>query len=167
MGLIFDLDQTLIDSSPAEPHRGKNWKIACSKIGQFTLYPGIIEAVQQFNQRGIKICIVTTSVSYYCEQVLDFWKLPYDFKVCYHDTDRRKPAPDPILKALDFLKYPAQKVLSFGDRDIDIIASNRANVLSVACMWGSADVVALKSARPTYSISSAEEMVRLVNQFWS
>lgn len=38
-----------------------------------------------------------------------------------------------MLKALEFMQIPASKAISFGDRVIDIQASNAAGIESVAC----------------------------------
>lgn len=166
MGLIFDLDQTIIDSSIAEPFRkSRNWQTVYSLINRFSIYPGIIEAIVQFHNIGIKICIVTSSPSAYCNKVLHQWNIPFDFTVCYHDTKNKKPHPDPINKALSLLNKEPGKVLSFGDRDIDIIASNTANVPSVACLWGAPDINALIQANPKYMINNSVDLVNLVSNF--
>ena len=93
------------------------------------------------------------------------WNIPFDFTVCYHDTKNKKPDPDPINKALSLLNKEPGKVLSFGDRDIDIIASNTANVPSVACLWGAPDINALIQANPKYMINNSVELVNLVSNF--
>ena len=54
----------------------------------------------------------------------------------YHDAKPIKPHPAPMLKALEFMQIPASKAISFGDRVIDIQASNAAGIESVACFWG-------------------------------
>jgi len=168
MGLIFDLDLTLIDSSIAEPYRNSRlWQSVYNLIPKFIPYPGIIESLHKFKEEGHQICIVTSSPSSYCERVLKHWNIPYDYTVCYHDTSNRKPYPDPIFKALSLLNKPASKALSFGDRDIDIIASNKAGVASVACLWGTKDEDTLLVSKPTHSIKSSEELVKLVQKFYS
>lgn len=165
-GLIFDLDQTIIDSSIAQSYRdhGK-WQDAKNLVPQFNTYSGIIEAMQFFKMNGLKICIVTSSPSNYCEHVLKVWKIPFDFKVCYHDTGRRKPHPDPIIRALTLMSSKPEDVFSFGDKDIDILASNSANVTSVACLWGASDLQSLNSAKPNHVINNSIELLTLVNDY--
>lgn len=163
MGLIFDLDQTLIDSSCAdELRKNRKWSSVYNLISQFRLYPNIVESLSLFRSRGIKICIVTSSPRPYCEKVVKFWKIPCDSMVCYHDTSRRKPYPDPIYKGLELLGNKTDMALSFGDRDIDILASNNAGVKSVACLWGSLDTDSLRKANPHYILNSPDELVSFV-----
>lgn len=47
-----------------------------------------------------------------------------------------KPHPAQMLKALDLMGVSAKDAISFGDRVIDIEASNAAGIESVACFWG-------------------------------
>ncbi|MGN8035623.1 HAD family hydrolase [Chitinophaga sp. 22321] len=165
MGLIFDLDQTLIDSSLAEKYRSsRNWASVYATIPKFTIYEDIIDTLQTLKGEGLKICIVTSSPSAYCNKVLSHWNIPFDHSVCYHDTTNKKPHPDPIIKAVKYLNLPANKVLSFGDRDIDIIASNKAGVISVACTWGSADINTLLKSNPAYTVNDATEMMALIRK---
>ncbi|QJB29891.1 HAD-IIIA family hydrolase [Chitinophaga oryzae] len=166
MGLIFDLDQTLIDSSLAEKFRStRNWSSVYATIPQFSQYNGLINSLHTLKKEGLKICIVTSSPSAYCNRVLTHWNIPFDYNVCYHDTTNKKPHPEPILKALKLLNLPANKALSFGDRDVDIIASNQAGVASVACTWGSADITSLIKANPTYTANNISEMLILIKNF--
>ena len=69
-GIIFDLDQTLVDSSIAEPYRGKNWGKVNELIPSFILYDGF-EAVFDFIRiNEIKVAVVSTAVSNYVNNVL-------------------------------------------------------------------------------------------------
>lgn len=162
MGVIFDLDQTLIDSSIAEAYRkSRQWKSVYSLIPQFTQYNGVDEALLFLHENNIPVCIVTSSISDYCNKVLSHWKFNVSNKVCYHDTSNRKPHPAPILKAVSLIKSVPYKTLSFGDRDIDIEASNSAKVVSVACLWGAEDPTSLTRANPAFTLSKPHDMIPL------
>ncbi|MFH7326656.1 HAD family hydrolase [Desulfurivibrio sp. C05AmB] len=164
MALIFDLDQTLIDSSMAEPYRhARNWGRVYSCIPFFKIYPGISEALNEIQRRNIAFAIVTSSPQAYCDRVLSFFNIRLNHKVCYHDTVRKKPHPEPILLAIKKLNIPPSNILSFGDKDIDIFASNSANVKSVACLWGADNVEGLIASKPTYILHSPLEIIDLLD----
>jgi len=167
MGIIFDLDLTIIDSSIAEsPRQNRNWAEVYKLIPSFKIYDGIIDAMPTIQSNGINICIVTASPGSYCSRVLKHWNIPYNFTVCYHDTTNKKPHPEPIIKALKLLDKPTSSVLSLGDRDIDIVASIAANVPSVACVWGAVDRQSLLNSKPTYTINNASELLELAGKFY-
>ena len=165
MSIIFDLDQTLINSSSASALRDKrNWSAVYNQIPKFETYEGIAEALKYLADNKMQYCIVTASPSTYCHKVCAHWNIDFTHTVCFHDTNRRKPHPDPILKAIDKMKTTGDKVLSFGDRDIDITASNSAGVISVACLWGTENPEALLKAGPTHILKHPSEIVPLLQK---
>lgn len=147
--VIFDLDQTLVDSSKLEPLRNnRQWKEIPNKIHEASLYTGIKNTLEQIHNRNIKIAIVTNSPSSYAKQILEYFDLKYDLLIGYHDVQKRKPNADPMLKVLDYFNLKPNEVISFGDRDIDIMSSNSANIKSIACGWGTSDWDTLKKSSP-------------------
>ncbi len=163
IGVIFDLDQTLIDTSLAEPYRPGNWSMAYQQIPHFAPYDGMFDVLRQIEAENIPYCIVTSSPSTYCVRVCNHWNIKSNMAVCYHDTPgKKKPHPAPILLGVSKLGLPASNILSFGDRNIDITASNAANVKSVACMWGAANREELLAANPTYTIEHPTEILSLI-----
>lgn len=77
-GIIFDLDQTLIDSSISLKYRGSkgnlrsDWKKVFSLIGDFKEFGNLIKGVNRLKELGIKVSIVTSSPSGYCTNVLKY-----------------------------------------------------------------------------------------------
>lgn len=135
--IIFDLDQTLVNTSIAEPFRNcKDWKKAVSLIPNFTLYQGLSEVFYYINQNGIKIAIVSNSVSYYVDKVISYFNIPCDLRIAYHDVTHHKPSPDCMNLVLKRLNLQASEVISLGDRDTDILASKNAGIFSIGCLWG-------------------------------
>lgn len=162
-GIIFDLDQTLVDSSISEIYRGKNWKKANELISNFTLYEGF-EAVFDFiRQNRIKVAVVSTSISNYVNNVLNHFSIPYDVVIAYHDVYCKKPDPEAFINALKIMELSPKDVISFGDRGIDIQASYSANVDCVACLWGTKEKESLLRMKPTFVIESPIEIISIIN----
>ena len=60
------------------------------------------------------------------------WLDLFDVTICGSDTFRRKPNPEPILKALEMLNQPAGPACWYlGDSSTDVAASRRAGVTPV------------------------------------
>ena len=168
MALIFDLDQTIVDSSRTESLRKKgDWTTVYTHIPYFKLYDGMLEVLDFVNQKKLKICIVTSSPSTYCKRVLEHWKIPYHQKVCYHDTSKRKPHPDPITRGLQLIEcVDLNHALSFGDRAIDIQASRAAGVRSVGCLWGSAEDAMLRQEKPDFLAESPKDLIPIIKSHY-
>ena len=87
MGVIFDLDQTIIDSSIAyEERKNRNWQNVYSLIPKMTPYHGVIKLIHTLLAYGIKVAIVTSSPRPYCEKILDYFGITGVITVCYRDT---------------------------------------------------------------------------------
>ncbi len=150
-GIIFDLDQTLVDSSVAEPYRDRrDWKTVYSLISSFNLYDGWETVFNKIRDQGIICCIVTNSPSTYASKVVKHFNVPCEFIIGYHDVQKRKPNPDPMLLALNRLKLRPEEVVSLGDRADDISSSKLANIKCVACLWGSDEKDALINSEPSF-----------------
>lgn len=136
-GIIFDLDQTLIDSSSAlELRRNREWRNVYKLIPNFTDYPYISELMEELKSKNIKVCVVTSSPRSYCEKVLNNFGWSFVGTVCYHDTTRRKPHREPMDKALQLLSLKPNEVVSVGDDINDMISSNSADIVSIGVTWG-------------------------------
>jgi pyrophosphatase PpaX len=60
----------------------------------------------------------------------------FDVVVGGDDTERQKPAPDPLLLALDLLEAEAAEAAYVGDSPFDMQAANAAGVYAVGVTWG-------------------------------
>ena len=86
---------------------------------------------------GLKLGVLTNRNREYMEHELAVidgtgWTDLFDTVVCGNDIRRRKPAPDPILKAFDNLDLkPSLDCWYVGDSTTDIIAGKEAGVTAV------------------------------------
>lgn len=161
--VIFDLDLTLVDTTRIEQARHeRNWQLAYSLIPQCTLYDGINEVMEIIRKYKLKSCIVSTSPRTYVENVVKHFNLPIQHIVAYHDAKPIKPHPAPMLKALELLECDAKEAISFGDRVIDIKASNAANIESVACFWGTKEKQDLLRSPYSHAIIKPIEILTLI-----
>lgn len=147
--VIFDLDMTLVDSSGLEnARRSRDWKLVYSLIPTCQLYNGIESVFSFIRENKIKVCIVSTAPRPYVEKMVRYFNIPCNYIVGYHDASPIKPHPAPMIKALELLEEPANNVVSFGDRSIDIVASKRASIKSVGCCWGTSELQKLIDSEP-------------------
>jgi haloacid dehalogenase superfamily, subfamily IA, variant 3 with third motif having DD or ED/haloacid dehalogenase superfamily, subfamily IA, variant 1 with third motif having Dx(3-4)D or Dx(3-4)E len=147
--ILFDLDQTLVDSRHIEHlRRSRQWSIVYQKIPTILAYDGINEVLSVTRDNGIKLAIVSSSPSSYVQRVMRHFGWSFDFTVCYHDTTQHKPHPAPFIEAVNRLKIAAMDCWAIGDDPKDIIAARAAGMYAVAALWGSLDKESLKSAKP-------------------
>ncbi|MBK1811547.1 HAD family hydrolase [Clostridium sp. YIM B02505] len=167
MGIIFDLDQTLINSSIAlDLRRKRDWQNVYRLIPSLVPFEGINEILQKLATKNIPVCIVTSSPSSYCKKILDYYKWTGLKTVCYHDTYKHKPYPDPILKGVELLGVNPSQVISIGDEPNDIIASKCAGVISVAVTWGATDISKVKSQNPDYIFHEVIQLDKFLTEVY-
>ena len=160
--IIFDLDQTLIDSYSIKHLRdSRQWKLVYSKIPTIYPFEGIDYLLSTLKGR-VPLGIVTSSPRTYCSRIIEHNGWEIEIVVCYHDTKKHKPHPDPILKAIEHLDSQKERVLSVGDESKDIIASNKAGVVSIAVMWGAIDRMSLLRAKPDHYFETVKELTEYV-----
>jgi phosphoglycolate phosphatase-like HAD superfamily hydrolase len=95
--------------------------------------------------------------------VLKHWDWPVLRTVCYHDVSRRKPHPEPILKAVADLAVEASETIAVGDTADDVQSARGAKVFSVAAMWGAQDRDAVIAAKPSLICESVAELAKFVD----
>lgn len=159
MGVIFDLDLTLVDTQLAKPFRDRrDWTSVYKLIPTMLPYNDVNNLIEFLNQNNVPIAIVTKSPKTYCQKIINQWNWKIDAVVCYHDVTKRKPHPESILKAIQMLNVKACDVVSIGDVDDDITASKGAGVFSIGATWGCLDLKNLQSSNPDITINSVSEL---------
>jgi HAD superfamily hydrolase (TIGR01549 family) len=158
-GVIFDLDQTLVDSSTLDALRkARRWPDVYGRIRELATYDGIAAIMTRLQASDIATAIVTSSPRPYCSKVLSSCELQVDVCICYHDTKLRKPHPAPMLLALEKLDVLPENAVAIGDSGDDIRSAKAAGVFAIAAGWGSGDVDSLKAAAPDAFVTSVNEL---------
>ena len=96
-------------------------------------YPETYEFIDYVRKNNIKAGIVTSNRSHHVKDVLKVMNIPKDtFSVYVGNKQYKKfkPHPDPILKALEMIKYDGDlsKVAYIGDAMNDALCANAAGV---------------------------------------
>lgn len=163
MGIIFDLDYTIIDSSIAkDERRARNWKNVYELIPKMQPFKKVVDFINLAVQSGIEVAIVTSSPRPYCEKVLNFLGIDNVITVCYHDTQNHKPDSEPLLLAIKKMKNQEGKmIVAIGDQEKDIVAANNIhNVVSILGYWGNRASFINSDVRPDIYCRDEEALLR-------
>ncbi len=166
--VIFDLDQTLIDTSSVETFRkSRDWTSAINRIPTLTPFDGINDLIKTLNVNSIEVIIITKSPGHYCSAIVKYFKWQITGQICYHDVRPDiKPHPAAFLKAIKDYDLDVSKTISVGDSDIDIVASTSAKIPSIACTWASPAPQALLASNPTYVAKNPVELTSILSGFF-
>ena len=161
--IIFDLDLTLVDTSSLEESRRKrDWQLVYSLIPTTSLYDGVREVLDIIQKNHANVTIVSTAPHTYVEKIVTYHNIPAQHIIGYYDAQPIKPHPASMLRAIELMKVSKKNVVSFGDRVIDIQASNSAGIESVACFWGTKERADLLKAGYCHAIVHPMEILTLI-----
>ena len=105
---------------------------------QLEAFDGIVELISLLSAQGRKLGIVTAKGRATVD--LAFAVIPleqhFDAVVTADMTERHKPDPEPVLKALELLGSEPVDAAFVGDSPYDIEAGRAAGVFTVGVSWG-------------------------------
>ena len=129
--------------------------------------PGVSDLLPKLQERGLKLAVVTSKKAYMLERglrCLDM--LPYiDTTVSVLDTERGKPAPDPMLLACARLGLAPGECLCVGDSPFDCQSGNAAGCVTVAVEYTELDWQnLLEQGKPAYTIAQPLDLLNLLDR---
>lgn len=128
-------------------------------------FEGTKQTLSQLRSRGYKLGVVTSKSREMALRGLKLCGLEslIDTAVFLEDTDRHKPAPDPILTALGRMSLSPDKAFYVGDSRFDIIAGRAAGVRTVAALWGPYPRTVLEQENPDHLSESVVDLLEIFN----
>jgi pyrophosphatase PpaX len=101
-------------------------------------FPGVEELVETLSEQGRKLGIVTAKGRQTVDLGFAVLSLePYfDVVVTADMTERHKPDPEPVLKALELLDSEPGESAFVGDSPYDVQAGKAAGVFTIGVSWG-------------------------------
>lgn len=162
--IIFDLDDTIIDTTQIKHLRRSPWSECYKYIPTktFSYFGKVLTSIIQ--EKNLKVGIVTNSPRPYAIRVLSQHNFRYDDLICFHDSEKRKPYADPLLKCSLNLEISPKNIISIGDSINDIVASNRAGMTTVGVTWGESTELELINADSDFIVSNTKELINLLRE---
>ena len=129
-------------------------------------FPGIEAALHALKAQGRRLGVVTAKrkptveLAFAAVGIGDL----FDVLVGSEDTERHKPGPEPILRALDLLGASAGDAAYVGDSPYDISAARAAGVHAIWVSWGGIhdEQRILAGERPDAIVHTAEELLAVL-----
>jgi len=126
-------------------------------------YDGMSEVLREFKSRGFKLFVLTNKPDNAAKRLChSLFGNVFD---CVLGNSKKFPTK-PDLTGFNYLKSRFNlrdgEICYFGDSDVDMITSHRANCAeTVACAYGYRDVEELKKYKPEYIISTPKDILKL------
>lgn len=129
------------------------------------VFPGVPETLAELKQKNITLGVVTSKLKDLANRGLRLFEIEgyFDVFVAFEDTNRHKPEPEPILKALEILESSGGKqVMMVGDSPYDLICANHAGVTSAAVHWSLHPKEILSACKPNIWLKNFSDLINYV-----
>lgn len=130
-------------------------------------YPGIAVAVDALLAAGGRLGVVTSKNSVTARRGLEVSGLDGRFEVLIgsEHVEAGKPAPDPILLALERMGVRAEDAVYVGDSTSDLAAGRAAGTRTAAALWGPLSREELAPHAPDVWLETPAEIAELAAVF--
>lgn len=140
-----------------------------TNFSQSVLFPGIQELLDNLKMHNLKVALVTNKHYEFAYLILKKLNI-LKYLDCIITADmvvHPKPAPDPVLLAIDKLEAIPEKCLFIGDAEQDIMAGNAAGVKTVAALFGYIDKhVDTNNWKANYFVNNPTEIWPLIKKLY-
>lgn len=128
-------------------------------------YEGILEVLQSFYEKNIKMAIVSNKADFAVQELVPFY---FQDKIAVAKGEnekagvQKKPAPDMVNAALEELGCEKEQAVYIGDSDVDLETAKNANIPCIGVSWGFRGRDFLEKHGASVVIDEPKELYELV-----
>lgn len=122
--------------------------------------PGVFDALERIRDAGFKMGVVTSRHKDTADVLFDMFNVRqyFDVMLMSEDTEKHKPNPEPIDKALSLLDAEPERSIYIGDAVFDLMTSHNAGVDFGLVLWTRTyEVVYDESGAPLRAVSKVTD----------
>ena len=96
------------------------------------------------------------------EIVKKYFKGIFDFSVGEKEGIRRKPFPDSVFNAMEYLGADKNTTVYVGDSEVDVETAFNSGIPCIAVTWGFRDKMVLEKLNPGYLVEIPEQIIEII-----
>ena len=128
-------------------------------------YDGIEELLSELNAKGMKTAVVSNKADFAVQTLVEkYFKGLFDYSVGEKEGVRRKPYPDSLICAMDYLGVSKDDCVYVGDSDVDIETARNSGIKCICVTWGFRDESFLKDFSPDYIVNNPQEILDIIGE---
>jgi len=134
-----------------------------AKEGSLVLYPKVTKTLLDLIKEGIKLAVVSDAPALQVWTRLVQMNLHhiFDVVITFDDTGKRKPDPEPFLKALEKLNLKPEEVIMIGDwAERDIVGAKSVGIRTVFAKYG--NTFGTINSGADWEIESIDEIIKII-----
>jgi HAD superfamily hydrolase (TIGR01662 family) len=132
------------------------------------LIPGAGHIVESLSSNGLKIGLVTSTQRQYLKTKMQPLKNAgvdtlFEAIITSDDTEKRKPAPDPLITCAQQLDIKPGNCVYVGDTTTDMKAGKAAGMLTIGVLTGFDEYEALEKEKPDAIIENVQNLLEVID----
>ena len=132
------------------------------------LIQGAERIVESLSSNGLKIGLVTSTRRQYLEIKMQPLKNAgvdtlFEAIITSDDTEKKKPAPDPLITCAQQLDIKPGDCVYVGDTTTDIKAGKAAGMRTIAVLTGFDEYQALETEKPDAIIENVQKLLKVID----
>lgn len=133
------------------------------EVGNFEIYPGVLEVVQKLYNMGYNLGVVTSKFKVAAWPSFTYYNLQDYFKVfvALDDVNNPKPDKEPVEVALSRFEN-VDKAIMIGDNKGDILSGKNASIFSAGVAWSLKGSAHLLEANPDFMLADMQDIFRII-----
>lgn len=126
-------------------------------------YDGIIEVLNQLKNNGVKLAVVSNKADFAVQTLVKkYFKGIFDFSVGEKEGIRRKPFPDSVFNAMEYLGADKNTTVYVGDSEVDVETAFNSGIPCIAVAWGFRDKAVLENLNPEYIVEIPKQIIEII-----
>lgn len=126
-------------------------------------YNGVIAVLNQLKDKGIKLAVVSNKADFAVQTLVKkYFNGIFDFSVGEKEGIRRKPFPDSVFNAMEYLGADKNTTVYVGDSEVDVETAFNSGIPCIAVTWGFRDKAVLENLKPGYIVEIPEQIIEII-----
>lgn len=126
-------------------------------------YDGVIAVLNKLKDKGIKLAVVSNKADFAVQTLVEkYFEGIFDFSVGEKEGIRRKPFPDSVFNAMEYLGADKNTTVYVGDSEVDVETAFNTGIPCIAVTWGFRDKAVLENLNPEYIVEIPEQIIEII-----
>ncbi len=164
--IIFDLDETLLDTSMLRQDRAhRRWRELAARLDEVQPYSDdksraqAVDLPARVKDMDFQVGVLTHSPRWYAQRLLSAFDIPYDALITGSDGYAPKPDPSSLRAIADELGVAVEDCIMVGDDAADIGAAQNAGALGIGVAWSQRAPKSWRRRWPDVAIARPDRLI--------